>query len=174
MCHVPTLEELRVPRSFYSLLAVHSGVARAFALRSTLSLRSCSSAQFPRFPMDHWTGYQQITPLRHFALLWTSVGFKKRGRFRIVRHTLLVPLLEAACSSVSRNVLLAVWRRVSSCLLAVCTSLSPLSMTDEFVMLVALRRSFFHDNFSQKNRRSWSWAWKKRHGSFLAWARCQH
>ena len=129
----------------YSMvLAVQPGVARAFALRSFLLLRSCGSAQFchfaPEAPLNFvalllWLRSAfslpdrslnpQITPLRNFILLWTSVGFKK-DRFRMVRHmrSWLLPLLEAACPSISPDLLLAVRRRASSRLRAVCATLS--------------------------------------------------
>ena len=38
---------------------------------------------------------------------------------------------------------------------------------------MAVRPNFFHRTFSQKMKRSWSWAPKKRQGSSPAWVGCQ-
>ena len=91
--------------------------------------------------------------------------------FRMVRHirSWLLPLL-AACPSVSQDPLLAVRRRVSSCLCTVYASLST-PVGDRRVRFAGGLRPYFHCDFSQKRKRSsWSWAPKKRRGSFLAWA----
>ena len=63
---------------FIHLLAVQPGVARAFALRSTLSLRSCGSVQLPHFLVGRLS---DITLWRNFVLLWASVGWKKKKPF---------------------------------------------------------------------------------------------
>ena len=83
--------------NFICALAVQPGVARAFALRSTLLLHSCGSAQRCRFAPVASLNFvasllwlhsassipdrslnPQMTPLRSFVLHWTSVGFKKK------------------------------------------------------------------------------------------------
>ena len=150
-------------------------------LRSTLSLRSCAPLNFDASllwlrsasSLPDRSLNPQIAPLRNFVPLWTSAGWKK-GRFRMAGHKLswLLPLLGAACPSVSPDLLLAVRGHASSpdpC--SLCHSFSPCRWPAASLCWWASVSNFFHCNFSQKPcERSGSGAKKKRQGSFLAWA----
>ena len=143
-------------------------------LRSTLSLRSCGSYQLPYFPTD--LSNPQITPLRNFVLLCTSVGLKQKS-----------PLLNGKTYTYGGSPgdsLPFCFSRSSPCRAEARFFASPcglchsfnlgLSVTGSFALLVALHPNFFHCNFSQKLcEQSGSWARKKRQGSFLARAGCQ-
>ena len=144
-------------------------------LRSTLMHRSWLRAASS---LPHRSLNPQITPLRNFVLLWTSAGLKK-GRFRMAGHkrSWLLPLLEAACPSVSPDLLLAVRGRASSpdpC--SLCHSFSPCRWPAASLCWWPSVSNFFHCNFSQKPcERPGSGAKKKRQGSNSAstWAACQ-
>ena len=95
---------------------------------------------------------------------------RKKGRFRMVKRSWLLPLLEAACPSVSPDLLLALRRRASS----PCSRCHSFNICrwpgGGFVLLVALRPNFCLCNFSHKPcERSGSWARRKRQGYFLVW-----
>ena len=106
---------------------------RCLGIRAPLNFVSsllwlCSSLPFPNRSLN-----PQITSLRNFVLLWTAVGLKKKGCFRMVRH--IPPGYSSrppgyflswgqGCPSVSPDLLLAVQTRASSRLRAVCATLS--------------------------------------------------
>ena len=139
---------------YFAKVAVQPGVARAVAVRSTWSLRSCGSTQLCRFapvsPLS-FLASRSITQSTDNPMekLCSALNFSRLQKKDVKQiRSWFLPPLETACRSVSPHLVLAV-RSGDVSMQPVLLSLL-LPVTGGFALLLAVRPNFLYCNSSQK------------------------